>query len=108
MTGTINTSDEREKQQIREVAKKERNVAVKVKPLIRAFKYNDSVKKKGEGARVHFGVMAQDLKKAFESEGLRAGDYALLCYDEWEEEGEVKSRYGVRYEQLMAFILSAL
>lgn len=121
-TGTINTSDEREKQQIRSLTDDERAVAVRVKSLIRAFKFNDSVKNKGDAARIHFGVIAQDVKAAFEAEGLAAQDYAILCYDEWIEQVEVRdddgsvmqeyrpagNRYGVRYEELLAFIIAAL
>lgn len=121
-TGTINTSDAREKQQIRELSEQERAVAVRLKSLIRVFKFNDAVEKKGDGARVHFGVIAQDVKAAFEAEGLVAEDYAVLCYDEWpetpeerDEEGNVTqeyrpagNRYGVRYEELLAFIIGAM
>jgi len=121
-TGTINTSDSREKQQIRSLSDAEMAVAVKLKSLIRAFKFNEAVEKKGSGARIHFGVIAQDVKTAFESEGLVAEDYAVLCYDEWPEQPEVKdeegnvireavmagNRYGVRYEELLAFLISAM
>jgi len=45
-----------------------------------------------------------------------ASDYAFYCYDEWEaefdEEGNEISpagnRYGVRYDELLAFIIAAL
>jgi len=124
--GTIITvSDGREKQQIRELSDAERAVAVKIKSLIRAFKFNDAVEKKGDGARIHFGVIAQQVKEAFESEGLNAHDYAIFCYDEWEDQyehevingvpsgplvkvKEAGNRYGVRYEELLAFVISAL
>ncbi len=137
-TGTINTSDEREKQQIRDLSEAEKRVAVKLKSQIKAFKFNDAVSEKGDKARIHFGFIAQEVKAAFESEGLVAEDYAILCYDEWEAEyreiteeitatndageevtetvetgereliREAGSRYGVRYEELLAFIISAL
>lgn len=121
-TGTINTSDVREKQQIRELSEVERAVAVRLKGLIRAFKFNDAVGQKGDGARIHIGVIAQEVKAAFEAEGLIAEDYAILCYDEWgetpeklDEDGGVISerilagnRYGIRYEELLAFIISVL
>lgn len=117
------TSDENEKQQIRELSEAERAVAGKCKALIRAFKFNDAVALKGEDkARIHVGVIAQEVKAAFESEGLVAEDYALLCYDEWggddaivDEDGNVlqeatpgQDRYGIRYEELLAFIIAAL
>jgi len=121
-TGAINTSDAREKQQVRELSDQERAVAIRLKSLVRMFKFNDAVKAKGDGARIHCGVIAQDVKAAFEAEGLRAEDYAILCYDEWEERQEIKdenglviqeyiaagNRYGVRYEELLAFIISAI
>lgn len=121
-TGSISTSDAREKQQVRSLTDAERAVAVKLKGLIRAFKFNDAFEKKGDSARIHFGVIAQDVKAAFEAEGLVAENYALLCYDEWgetpeerDEEGNVVqeyrpagNRYGVRYEELLAFIIGAM
>ncbi|CAB4126780.1 Pectate lyase superfamily protein [uncultured Caudovirales phage] len=121
-TGTINTSDGREKQQVRDLTTAERAVAVAVKGMLRAFKFNDAVEKKGDGARIHFGVIAQDVKAAFEAEGLNANDYALFCYDEWPEQPEILgengevmrahipagNRYGVRYEELLAFIIAAI
>lgn len=120
-SGTINTSDKRDKQQVRVLNEAEKNVALKVKQLIRAFKYNDAVKVKGDQARVHFGVIAQSVKAAFESEGLSAEDYGVLCFDEWPEREEIElngvvvqeympsgNRYGVRYDELIMFLLSVL
>lgn len=122
-TGAINTSDAREKEQVRELTDAERRVAVRCKQLLRAFKFADAVKEKGEGARVHFGVMAQDVQAAFAAEGLDGFAYAALCFDEWPAQDEVRdedtgallqpareagNRYGVRYEELLAFMLAAL
>jgi hypothetical protein len=115
-TGTINTSDAREKQQVRDLTEAERAVAVRLKSMIRAFKFNEAVAAKGDGARIHVGVIAQDVKAAFEAEGLVAEDYAILCFDQWPAEIDdngvevtpAGERYGVRYEELLAFILAAL
>ncbi|MDS0859954.1 tail fiber domain-containing protein [Burkholderia pseudomultivorans] len=116
-TGAINTSDVDEKEQIRDPDDAERRVAVRLKGMIRAFKFKDAVATKGDkDARWHFGVIAQEVKAAFEAEGLVGEDYAMLCYDEWpeetDEEGNVVQaaggRYGIRYEELLAFIISAL
>jgi len=84
--------------------------------LLRAFKFNDAVDEKGDAARIHFGVIAQDVKTAFESEGLIAERYSALCYDKWEDQYDADgnfvqpagNRYGIRYDQLLAFIISAL
>lgn len=136
-TGAINTSDAREKQQIRSLSDQEKSVAVRLKSMIKAFKFNDAVEAKGDKARIHVGVIAQEVRSAFEAEGLCAESYAVLCYDEWSDEyapdfervvttldgNEVVSyedtgkqklikaagnRYGVRYDELFAFIIGAM
>ncbi len=119
----INTSDEREKQQVASISDAERRVAVAIKGKLCKFKFNDAVDKKGaDGARWHFGVLAQDVAREFEAEGLDATAYGMFCHDTWEaqeevldEEGkiinharEAGDRYGVRYEELMAFVLAAI
>jgi len=83
-TGTINTSDERTKQQIQGIDSAVLRAWSKVN--YSQFKFNDAVKKKGDGARWHFGLIAQQVKQAFESEGLDAFAYGVLCYDQWEDE----------------------
>lgn len=87
-TGTINTSDANAKQQIRELSEAERAVAVRIKGLLKAFRFNDAVAEKGDAARWHFGVIAQEVQAAFKAEGLSAEQYGLFCYDEWEETSE--------------------
>ena len=113
--GTINTSDAREKQQQRGLSQAEQAVAEKIKPLMRMYKWNHAVDKKGGAARWHIGVMAQDVGDAFRAEGLDPHDYGVFCYDQWgveDEDGIVAEvegdRYGLRYDQLLAFVVSAL
>lgn len=103
-TGTINTSDARQKQQDRPLSEAERAVAVRVKGLIKTFKFNEAVTAKGDGARIHIGVYAQELSDAFAAEGLDATHYGMFCYDELEG----TEIYGVRYEELLAFVIAAL
>lgn len=139
-TGAINTSDEREKQQVELLTDKEKSVALKLKAEMRTFKFNDAVETKGdENARIHFGIIAQKIVEVFSSEGLDATKYALLCYDEWEDQYkdvievdeetgepvideetnepkiigqeltlEAGNRYGVRYEELLCFIIACI
>jgi hypothetical protein len=115
-SGTINTSDEREKQDVAALDAAELRVAAALKGLVKKYRFKDAVKGKGAAARIHIGVIAQEVVAAFAAEGLDANSYALLCYDEWEAEVdadgiEVKpagSRYGIRYEELLAFIIAAL
>ena len=108
--GTIQTSDRNEKQDIEELSDAETRVAVACKGLLRKFRWKDSVDEKGEEARTHFGIIAQDLQDAFSSEGLDAGDYAMFISTTWtdEETNEEKTRLGVRYSELLAFIIAAL
>lgn len=115
-TGTINTSDEREKQDIAALDDAEKRVAVALKGMVKKFRFKDAVQAKGDDARIHIGVIAQDVMAAFEAEGLDPMRYAIVCYDEWDAELDDDSheirpagnRYGVRYEELLAFIISAL
>jgi hypothetical protein len=152
--GTINTSDRNEKQDIDVMSEAETRVAVACKGLIRKFRWIDAVAEKGDDARIHFGIIAQDLQDAFAAEGLDAGRYAMFISNTWwktqtdvpaveavaevlDEEGNVvteaveakeaytrtdtyetleeapegateRTRLGVRYPELLAFIIGAL
>ena len=121
-TGSINTSDADTKQDISELSDAEKRVATQIKGLVKKFKFKDAVIAKGDSARIHIGVIAQEVMSAFQQEGLNAADYGILCYDEWtaqpeqrNEEGEITvraveagKRYGIRYEELLAFIIAAI
>jgi hypothetical protein len=140
--GTIQPSDRNEKQDIAELSDAEQRVAVACKGLLRKFRWKDSVAEKGDDARIHFGIIAQDLQAAFEAEGLDAGRYAMFMSNTWwETQTEVaaveatedteavdaytrtdtydtaeeapegateRTRLGVRYSELLAFIISAI
>ena len=149
--GTIQTSDRNEKQDIEVLTAAETAVAVACKGLLRKFRWIDSVTEKGDDARIHFGIIAQDLQDAFTAEGLDAGRYAMFISSTWwetqtdvpavvavdevlDEDGGVvteavdavdaytrtdtfdevtegateRTRLGVRYPELLAFIIGAL
>jgi hypothetical protein len=137
-TALINTSDARTKQQIQDLTTAEQAVAKRIKGLFKSFKFNDAVEAKGDGARIHVGVVAQDVANAFTAEGLDPNKYALFCHDTWEdkfediyEDQEVTNadgvtetvsvntgrqkqilvagdRFGIRYEELLAFVIAAI
>ncbi|MDB4507485.1 DUF4183 domain-containing protein [bacterium] len=109
-TGGINTSDRNEKQDIEELSDAEQRVAVACKGLMRKFRWKSAVIDKGDDARIHVGIMAQDLQAAFESEGLDPARYGMWCSNTWndEETGEEITRMSVRYNELLAFIISAI
>jgi len=109
-TGTINTSDEREKQDIEALSDAELRVATALKSLVKKFRFKDAIQIKGDDARIHVGVIAQEVIAAFQAEGLDPMRYGIVCYDSWDatDDSPAGDRYGVRYEELLAFIIAAL
>ena len=121
--GNIATSDQTHKRDVEELSEAETRVAVACKGLLRKYRWKDAYEEKGEEARIHFGIMAQDLRDAFSNEGLDASRYAMFCSDTWWEdetgerheeqelapEGAVETtQLGVRYDELLAFIIAAI
>ena len=107
--GTIQTSDRNEKQDIEALTDAEQRVAVAAKGLLRKFRWISSVQENGDDARIHFGIIAQDLQDAFTAEGLDAGRYAMFISSTWtDDDGNEQTRLGVRYSELLAFIISAI
>lgn len=114
--GAINTSDIREKEQQRSLSEVERDVALALRGQLKAFKWTASVQAKGADARWHFGIMAQELAETFRSHGLDPEEYGMFCFDEWEaevdDEGivtkEAGDMYGIRYEELLVFMMASL
>lgn len=122
-TGTINTSDARAKRDIKEISNVEKLVAKDIVRLIKSFRFKDAFNEKGDGARIHFGVVAQEVVSALEVRGLDPMRYAFVCYDKWDsaeqvidDDGktelsphrEAGDRYGIRYEELLAFLIGSL
>jgi len=121
--GVTTGSDRNQKQDIETLSDAEQRVAVACKGLLRKWRWIDAVEAKGDDARIHFGIIAQDLQDAFTAEGLDAGRYAMFCSDTFwvDSEGESydtaeeapegateQTRLGVRYSELLAFIISVI
>lgn len=85
-TGAVNTSDEREKTSVGNPDDSLMRAWSKVN--FKVFQFKDAMEKKGADARLHVGVIAQQVIEAFKSEGLDASRYGLLCYDKWDDEYE--------------------
>lgn len=83
--GSINTSDQNEKQQIASLTDAEMTAAKAISKLFKTFKWNDSVAEKGDAARTHSGVIAQEVEQAMTDAGLDAGDYAFFISTTWWE-----------------------
>ena len=132
--GTIQTSDQNEKQQIASLTDAEITAAKAISKLFKTFKWNDSVAEKGDAARTHTGVIAQDVQQAMTDAGLDANDYAFFISTTWWEADETytdddgveqtitntydtaeeapegateRNRKGIRYPQLLSFIGAA-
>jgi hypothetical protein len=93
-TGTINTSDEREKD-FYEISVSERNTAIAIKGLIKKYKWKSGVR-----SGYQFGVGAQSVIQAFSDNGLDYKDYGLIHHD------IENDKFGVDYNQMLAFIIS--
>lgn len=80
---TIQSSDRELKQDIEELSEAETRVAQACKGLLRKYRWKDAVAQKGDEARIHFGIIAQDLEDAFTAEGLDAGRYGMFVKNTW-------------------------
>ena len=69
----IVSSDERLKQDIGRVGFKQ-------------YRFKEAVEKKGSDARLHVGMIAQQILAAFEAEELDATKYGIVCHDEWDDQ----------------------
>jgi hypothetical protein len=107
--GTIQTSDRNQKQDFEQITEAEAKVAQKAKGLLTKYKWIKDVQKYGDDAQYHIGIIAQELILAFEEEGLDYKKYAMIYESEHlEDSGEITTYYGVRYTELLAFIISTL
>jgi hypothetical protein len=112
-TGAINTSDEREKQDIEDIPDAWLDAWADVR--WQRYRFRDAVEKKGDGARWHVGVVAQRVRDVFAEHGLDAFEIGILCYDKWGAESAISDgekaltparpagdRYGIRYDEAFA------
>lgn len=81
-TGTINTSDGREKHEPRVLTEAEVRVGRRLARLVRIWRYNDAIAEKGiEAARLHSGWVAQDVMAAFTAEGADPFRFGCVGFD---------------------------
>ena len=83
--GTIQTSDQNEKQNIETLTDAEITAAKAISKLFKTFKWKDRVATEGDAARTHTGVIAQEVEAAMSDAGLDAGDYAFFISTTWWE-----------------------
>ncbi|OHC93903.1 MAG: hypothetical protein A3H25_02775 [Sphingomonadales bacterium RIFCSPLOWO2_12_FULL_63_15] len=80
-TGTISTSDPRLKRFIDDQMMMAAAYRAVLSLNILPFQWLDAISEKGDDARIHIGVNAQDVLDAFAAEGLDAHRFALFCED---------------------------
>ena len=120
-TSAINTSDERLKTNWQSIEENEKQAASQIKNIIKKYQFTDSVEIKGDKARYHFGIGAQTVEKILRDNSLDPNNYGFFCHDTWESQEavldddgntiqpEIKpgDRYGIRYDELILFILAS-
>ena len=115
--GTIQTSDKNLKEDIASLTSAEMKVGARLSKLFKTFKWKSKVAEKGDKARTHNGIIAQDVADAFTAEGLDATKYGLYGSNTWDVDkdgqdtviadtakvGE-KTRLSIRYPELLCFV----
>jgi hypothetical protein len=116
--GSIQTSDEREKQWRGALTDDEIAAGTELCKKIGIYQWITAIEEKGDDARLHVGVLAQTVRDVMMSHGLNPHRYSFFCFDEWEEseyddiDGNAVTtpagdRYSVRYNDLTLFMLAA-
>lgn len=93
-SGTINTSDEKEKKDISYDLKKYDELFDMLKPASYRLK-------NGESGRTHTGLIAQDVEKALEECDLSGLDFAAFV----KSNDDGVERYGLRYSELISLCI---
>lgn len=93
-TGTINTSDAREKTPVRQLAVAEIAAAIELGGEIGVYQWLAMVEVKGEAARDHIGLTVQCAIEVMQSHGLDPFAYGFICYDKWDELPEICNKWG--------------
>jgi len=79
---SINGSDIKLKQNIEQINEIENTVASNIINGIKKYKWKQAVLSKGlTDARMHFGLIAQDVEDILINNGLNVADYGMICID---------------------------
>jgi hypothetical protein len=119
-TGTINTSDERDKTEVSPLTDNELAAAVDLAKEVGTYQWLTMVAEKGsEQARLHIGMTVQRAMQIMQIHGLDPLRYGFICHDSWDAEDEIIDdttgevcrpailacdRYGFRPDELLLFL----
>lgn len=121
-TGSINTSDAREKTELNSFSADEISAAKDIAKEIGFYKFLSSIYEKGDLARWHAGLTVQRVIEIMSSYQLDPFAYSFICHDSWEETPSSEAtehaeyyagraagdRYSFRPDGLMMFIARGL
>uniref|UniRef100_A0AAU6W179 Peptidase S74 domain-containing protein n=4 Tax=unclassified bacterial viruses TaxID=12333 RepID=A0AAU6W179_9VIRU len=125
-TSTINTSDARKKTAVRKLSASELAAAKDLSREVGMYQWLDSVKDKGENARLFCGMTVQRAMEVMASHYLDPFKYSFICYDKWDyspavyntdEEGVTTlihpeilagDLYSFRLDDLQSFLIAGL
>ena len=99
-TGTIQTSDKQDKEDIL-LSSLGLNFINKLKPSSYKMKQNES-------GRTHYGLIAQDIENILSEFNIKLDDFAPVTKTKIEEDGNERYRYGLRYQEFLAPIIKAI
>lgn len=88
-SGTINTSDAREKTPVSGLTGQEIAAAKALSKEIGTYKWLQAVQDKGADARAHVGLTVQRAIEIMQANGLEPFEYGFICYDKWEATEDV-------------------
>lgn len=105
-TGTINTSDAREKTAVAPLTVAEIAASKDLAREVGSFQFLAAVADKGAAARRHIGMTVQKAMEIMTAHGLDPMRYAFICRDSWSatETDPAGDRYGFRADELLLFI----
>lgn len=111
-TGTINTSDAREKTAVAALSAAEIAAAQALCREVGTFRFLAAVAQKGAAARMHIGMTVQRAIEVMQAQGLDPFAYGFICHDEWGADPAIGQsagdRFAFRPDQLALFICAGL
>lgn len=130
-TGTINTSDARDKTSVTPLTVNEIAASKDLMQYIGTFQYLDAIQAKADGARIHIGMTVQQAMTVMQNHGLDPTQYGFICYDAWpqstiitqaaiyDDQGNIVTpevtvttpagdKYGFRTDELLFFLARGL
>lgn len=90
------TSDERQKTDIGSIPDEVLDAWGEVEYL--QFRLSERVAEKGDGARLHTGVIAQRVRDVLMAHGIDPHAYGVLCHDTWEAKDAEWMRWDAEYD----------